>query len=327
MSLGTSETMTAAVYDRYGGIEQLRVERMPVPVAARGEVLVEIVATGINLSDWEGLHGKPAYARIGGLSRPRRRVLGSDLAGRVVAVGEGVTQFAVGDEVYGDNIVDKGGFAEYAAVPVTALAAKPAGLGFVEAAAIPQPAAIAMAALAKGRAGDRMLINGAGGGAGALLIQLAVAAGMHVTGVDNAGKLEFMRGLGAHKVIDYRTQDFTTTGPYDLVVDFVAYRSVFAYKRALAPGGRFYVVGGTMRALLRVLTLGTVVGLLSGRKLRVLAVREGPAHFSPVADRVVAGDVGLRIDSTFPLADVPVALTHHGEGRALGKVVVAVRDA
>jgi len=325
--------MRAAVYDRYGGIEQLRLEEVPVPMPGAGEVLVELVATSINLSDWEGLRGSPAYARIaGGLRRPRQRILGSDIAGRVAAVGDGVTRFVVGDEVYGDNLERKGGFAQFAVAPETALARKPPGLTFAEASAIPQAGAIALQAVARGRAGERILINGAGGGSGALAIQLAVAAGMQVTGVDNAAKLDFMRELGAHRVIDYRAEDpvrrdFTRSGPYDLIVDFVAHRSVFAYRRALAPGGRYYVVGGTLRALLRVLTLGTIVGALSGTKLRVLVVREGPEHFAPMADMIVDGEVQVRIDSRFPLDEVAAALVRHGEGRARGKVGVEVQTA
>ncbi|MGV9193634.1 NAD(P)-dependent alcohol dehydrogenase [Microbacterium sp. MC2] len=318
--------MKALVYDRYGTIEQLRVADVPVPTPGPGEVLVEVVATSVNLSDWEGLHGRPAYARIGGLWRPKRRVLGSDLAGRVAAVGEGVTQFAVGDEVFGDNLDHKGGFAEYAIAPARALAHKPAELSFAEASTLPQAGAIALQAVARGGAGTRVLLVGAGGGSGMFAIQLAKAAGMHVTGVDNAGKLAFMRELGADEVIDYRAQDFTRTGPYDLVVDLVARRSMFAYRRVLAPGGRFYLVGGTMRALLRALTVGTVLGWLTGTRLGVLAVRQGPEHFAPLVERCLAGEVQVRIDRSLPLDRAADALAFHGEGRALGKVVVRVRD-
>ncbi|WP_345799808.1 zinc-binding dehydrogenase [Microbacterium sp. AZCO] len=171
-----------------------------------------------------------------------------------------------------------------------------------------------------------MLINGAGGGAGSFAIQLAKAAGLHVTAVDSAAKLDVMRGLGADEVIDYRVQDFTRTGPYDLVVDLVASRSVFAYRRALAPRGRYFMVGGTTRTILRLLTLGTLVGLLTRTRLGILVVRQGPAHFVPLADRIVAGDVTVRVDSIHPLEAVPEALARHGEGRALGKVVIAVAD-
>jgi NADPH:quinone reductase-like Zn-dependent oxidoreductase len=318
--------MRAVVYDRYGSTDQLRIEDVPVPAPRPGEVLVEVVATSVNLSDWEALRGTPAYARAsGGLRRPRRHTLGSDIAGRVAAVGGGVERLRVGDEVYGDNLLLKGGFAEFAVAPESALAVKPAGITFAEASTIPQAGAIALQAVARGRAGERMLINGAGGGSGMFTLQLAKAAGLHVTAVDNAGKLGFLRELGADEVLDYRTQDFTRTGPYDLIIDFVAHRSVFAYRRALSPGGRYFMVGGTARTILRLLTVGSVIGPLSGRRLQLLVIHEGPEHFSPLTERIIAGDVKIHIDSRFALDEVAAALEHHGEGRALGKVVVEVR--
>jgi NADPH:quinone reductase-like Zn-dependent oxidoreductase len=278
----------------------------------------------VNLSDWECLRGKPMYARIGGLRAPARKVLGSDIAGHVEAVGSGVTRFRPGDGVYGDNLGLKGGFAEYAVAPESALSRKPETLTFAEASTLPQSGAIALQGTAGAGPGRRVLINGAGGGSGAFAIQVAKQAGAHVTGVDNAGKLEFMRSLGADDVIDYRTQDFTRVEPHDLVLDLVAHRSVFAYRRALARGGRYLCVGGTARTLLRVLTVGTVVGRLTGRRLGVLAVKEGPAHFEPLAERCVSGEIKIHIDRTFTLDEVPQALAHVGEGRALGKVVVQV---
>jgi NADPH:quinone reductase-like Zn-dependent oxidoreductase len=313
----------AVVYEQYGGPEVLELRDVPTPTPGAGEVLIEIVATSINLSDWENLHGTPAYARIGGLRRPAREILGSDIAGRVVAVGEGVTRFAVGDEVFGDNLMRGGGFAEFVAAPESVLALKPAQLSFAEASCLPQAGAIATRAVSLAAPGSRMLINGAGGGAGALAIQLAVAKGVRVSAVDNAGKLEFLRELGAEEVIDYRTDDFTRHGPYDVIVDLVARRSVFAYRRALARGGRCVIVGGTTRALLRMVTVGPLLGLLTGARLGVLVVPQGPAHFTEVAARCASGEVTVRIDRVFGLDEVPEALARHGEGRALGKVVVA----
>lgn len=317
--------MRAAVYDRYGPPGVLRIEDVPVPVPGPGQVLIEVVATSVNLSDWECLRGSPLYARIGGLRSPARPTLGSDIAGRVEAVGDGVTSFQPGDEVYGDNLALKGGFAEYAVAGESALAAKPAALSFAEASTIPQAGAIALQGTAGAGAGRRVLVNGGGGGSGSFAIQLARRMGAHVTGVDNAGKLDFMRSLGADEVIDYRREDFTRGQPYDLILDMVAHRSVFAYRRALARGGRYRCVGGSVGALLRVLTVGSLAGRLTGRRLGVLAVREGPAAFTPLAHRCVAGDIGIRIDRTFGLGDVAEALTRVGEGRALGKVVVEVR--
>jgi NADPH:quinone reductase-like Zn-dependent oxidoreductase len=246
-------------------------------------------------------------------------VLGSDIAGRVEGVCTGVTRFRPGDEVYGDNLDLKGGFAEYALAPESALAHKPETLTSAEASALPQAGPIALQGTAAAGPGRRVLINGAGGGSGSFAIQLAKQAGAHVTGVDNAGKLEFMRSLGADEVIDYGQDDFTRGQPYDLVLDLVTYRSVFAYRRAVARGGRYLCVGGTSRALLRVATVGAVLGGITGRRMRVLVVKLGPAGFEPFAEQCVSGDVQIHIDRTFSLEEVPEALAHVGEGRALGR--------
>ena len=315
--------MRAVVYERYGGPEVLRVVDVPTPRPADGQVLVKVAATSVNLSDWEGLRGSPFYARLGGLRAPRRRTLGSDIAGTVEAVGNGVARFAPGDDVYGDNLALMGGFAEYAVVGESALAPKPAELSFAQASTIPQAGAIALQGTVGAATGRRVLINGAGGGSGSFAVQLAKRLGAHVTAVDNELKLEFMRSLGADDVVDYRRDDFTRgREPYDLILDLVAHRSVFAYRRALAPGGRYRCVGGSARSLLRVLTVGAIAGLVTGRSLGMLVVKEGPAHFGPLSELCVAGEVAIHIDRTAGLDEVPEALARVGEGRALGKVVV-----
>jgi NADPH:quinone reductase-like Zn-dependent oxidoreductase len=315
--------MRAVVYDRYGPPESLRLDDVPTPSPTTNQVLLRVFATSVNLSDWECLRGTPLYARLGGLRAPARRTLGSDMAGRVEAVGSGVTRFRVGDEVYGDNLQLMGGFAEYAVAPESALAHKPEELTFVEASAIPQAAAIALRGTAGVAVGQRVLINGAGGGSGSFAIQLAKRAGAHVTGVDNAGKLDFMRSLGADHVIDYRSDDFTRPDePYDLVLDLVAHRSAFACRRALAPRGRYWCVGGPVRTLLAIMTIGSIIGRLTRRRMGVLVVPQGPTHFTPLTDLSLAGDIGIHIDRTFGLDEVPEALRYVGEGLAHGKVVV-----
>jgi NADPH:quinone reductase-like Zn-dependent oxidoreductase len=316
--------MKAVVYDRYGPPDVLRVEDIAVPSPGPDQVLVEVVATSINLSDWECLRGTPLYARICGLRAPKRRTLGSDIAGRVAAVGNTVTRFAVGDAVYGDNLQLKGGFAEYALVPEAALAHKPDGLTFAQASTLPQAGAIAWQGTAGIAAGQRVLINGAGGGSGAFAIQLAKRSGAHVTGIDNAGKLEFMRSLGADEVGDYRRQDFTDFAPFDRILDLVATRSPISCWRALAPGGRYRCVGGAVRSLLPLVSVGPVLGRATGRRLGMLAVEQGPAHFERLAGRCLAGEVTIHIDRTFTLDELGDALAYVGEGRALGKVLVTV---
>ena len=315
--------MKSVVYERYGPPEVLHLKDVSLPSPAAGQVLVKIAATSVNLSDWECLRGSPLYARLNGLRAPKRATLGSDIAGWVEAVGPDVTLFQPGDEVYGDNLQLMGGFAQYAIAPVPSLALKPAGLTFAEASTIPQAGAIAWQGTLAATKGCRALINGAGGGSGSFAIQLAKRLGAHVTGVDNGGKLEFMRALGADEVIDYRREDFTRDHqPYDLILDLVAQRSVFAYRRALAPGGRYRCVGGSVPALLRVLTIGAVAGRATRRRLGVLVVKQGPTHFKHLADLCVAGDVNINVDRTFGLDEVPQALAYVGEGRPLGKVVV-----
>ena len=314
--------MKAVVYDRYGPPSVLRVVDVPVPTPGAGQVLVEVVATSMNLSDWECLVGRPAYARIGGLRRPARPVLGSDVAGRVAAVGPGVTRFSQGDEVYGDNLGLKGGFAQFAVAPASVLAPKPGSLTFAQASTLPQAGPIALQGTAGVGPGSRVAVNGAGGGSGSLAVQLAKAAGAHVTAVDNAGKLDFLRSLGADAVVDHRVEDVTRLGPFDLVLDLVAPRSVRDYRRALAPGGRYLAVGGSVSTMLSLLTAGTVLGRVSGRRLGVLAVKPGPDHFIPLEARCASGEVRIHIDREVSLDEVPEALASVGEGRVLGKVVV-----
>jgi len=322
---GGEKAMRAVVYDTYGSPDVLRVADVPLPIPDAGQVRVRIAATSVNLSDWEGLRGSPLYARIGGLRSPRVRTLGSDIAGSVDAVGNGVTRFRPGDEVYGDNLRLMGGFAEYALAPESVLAHKPPSLTFAEASTIPQAGAIALQGTSGISEGARVLVNGGGGGSGSFAIQQAKRLGGHVTAVDNAGKLEHMLSLGADEVIDYNHDDFTRVGSYDLILDLIAQRSVFAYRRALVRGGRYRMVGGPVPVLLGVVALGWIVGGLSDRRIGLLVVREGPAHFEPLGELCVAGDIRIPIDRTFELAEVPDALAHVGEGRALGKVVVEVR--
>jgi NADPH:quinone reductase-like Zn-dependent oxidoreductase len=260
--------------------------------------------------------------------RPRYHILGSDIAGRVEAAGRHATRFRPGEDVFADIFRYMGGFAEYVCVPETALARMPAGMAYEEAAALPQAGAIALQGIqAKGQVhpGQKVLINGAGGGSGMYAIQLAKLHGAEVTGVDNAGKLEFMRSLGADHVIDYTRDDFTRNGrTYHLILDLAAHRPALACKSSLMPGGRYLYVGGSVATLLQVLLTGPVIGRAEGKKIRLLAVRQGAQHLAPIVELCQAGKIAMVIDRRYRLNQVPEALRYLGEGHAKGKIVIIV---
>ncbi len=320
------DLMRAATYDRYGPPEVVRIQDVPVPEPADGEILVEVAATSVNLSDWETLVGRPLYSRLGGLRRPGWPILGSDIAGTVVAIGSGVRDIAVGDEVVGDHMYGKGGFAEYVAAPAKEFGPKPPELSFEQASVIPQSGAIAHQAVTRFAPGDRVLINGAGGSTGSFAIPLAKRAGAHVTAVDNAGKLDFMHDLGADDVVDYQITDVTATGQqWDHVVDLVATRSFRRWYRALTPSGRYRWVGGSMPAQLSILGGGLVARRLTGRDLGILVVREGPSHFAPVMAMAAAGELEVHVARLAGLDEVPEVLGAVGRGEVAGTAVIRPR--
>ena len=320
--------MKAIVYAKYGPPEVLQLKEVAKPTPKDDEVLIKVQAVSVNRSDWEGLRGKPLYARLGGLLKPRQQRLGSDIAGRVEIAGRNIRRFQPGDEVFGDILPRLGGFAEYVCARESALALKPASMTFEQAAAIPQAAVIALQGIRdKGHVqpGQKVLINGAGGGAGTFAVQLAKMYGAEVTGVDNTGKLGFMRSLGADHVIDYTHADFTRNGKqYDLILDIVAHRSVFAYKRALRPNGSYFLAGGSVAIILQVLLLGPWISMIESKKMRVLAVRPNTEDVDFMKDLIEAGKVMPAIDKTYPLSEVPEAIGYVGEGHARGKVVISV---
>jgi NADPH:quinone reductase-like Zn-dependent oxidoreductase len=320
--------MKAIVRHEYGSPDVLKLEEVAMPIPTENEVLVKIHAVSINGSDKEGLIGKPLYVRIGGFRKPGHPILGSDIAGRVERVGRNVTQFQPGDEVFGELPGYQGGFAEYACASEKTLARKPASLTFEEAAAIPQAGAIALRAIREqGRVqpGQEVLMNGAGGSAGTFVVQLAKLHGADVTGVDNTGKLDFMRSLGADHVIDYTRQDFTKSGKqYDLILDVVAHRSAFAYRQALKPKGTYFFVGGSVATLFQILLFGPWIRRTTGRNIRLLVVPQDRTLSLAMTELCEAGNVVPVIDRRYPLSQVPEALRYVLEGRAKGKVIITV---
>ncbi len=320
--------MKAIVYTKYGPPDVLKLEEIQKPTPTDDEVLIKVQAVSVNRSDWEGLRGKPLYARIGGLLKPNNKILGSDIAGRVEMAGRNVKRFQPGDEVFGLMWGYRGGFAEYVCASEKTLALKPAGMTFEEAAAIPQAAYIALQGIRdKGQVqpGQKVLINGAGGGAGSFAVQLAKLYGAEVTGVDNTGKLDFMRSLGADHVIDYTKEDFTKNGQqYDMILDVIAHRSVFAYQRALRPHGSYFMVGGSVVTLFQTLLLEPWIRRTTGKKIRVLVVQPNLKDLVLITELCETGKVVPIIDRCYPLNKTAEAIRYLGEGHAKGKVVITV---
>lgn len=320
--------MKAIVRYRYGSPDVMKLEEVEKPTPSDDEVLIKIHAVSINGSDREGLIGKPLYARIGGLRKPGYPILGSDIAGRVEQAGKNITQFQPGDEVFGEIPGYHGGFAEYACASEKTLVKKPEELTFEEAAAIPQGGALALQGILKQgkvQPGQHVLINGAGGSAGTFAVQLARLHGAEVTGVDNTGKMDFLRSLGADHVIDYTRQDFTKNrNQYDLILDLIAHRSVFAYARALKPNGTYFFVGGSVATLFQVLLLGPWIKRTRSRNVRLLVVPQDSKALMTITELCVAGKIVPVIDRLYPLNEVPAALRYVAEGRAKGKVVITV---
>jgi NADPH:quinone reductase-like Zn-dependent oxidoreductase len=320
--------MKAIVYREYGSPDVLHLQEVEKPIPTDDQILIKVHAVSVNRSDWEGLTGIPLYARIGGLRKPSNKILGSDIAGRVEMVGKNNREFQPGDEVFGEMGDYRGGFAEYVCTRGKAWALKPTNLTFDEAAAIPQAGVIALQGIrnqGQVQPGQKVLINGAGGGSGMFAIQLAKLYGAEVTGVDNAGKLDFMRSLGADHVIDYTREDFTKNGKqYDLILDVIAHRSAFAYARALRPNGSYFVVGGAVGTMLQIFLLGPWIRRTSGKNVHVLAVQRNRKDLAAITELCEAGKIVPVIDRRYPLSEVPEALRYLGEGRAKGKVVITI---
>ena len=270
--------MQAIVYHKYGSPDVLELEEVQKPTSRDDEVLIKVHAASVNSWDWDLLRGKPILARVmgGGFLKPRHKILGTDIAGRVEAVGRNAKRFQPGDEVFGELSwrflsLGWGGFAEYVCARETSMMLKPASMTFEEAAAVPQVAALAMGALRYNgqiQPGQKVLVNGAGGGVGTFAVQIAKSFGAEVTGVDSTTKLDMLRSIGADHVIDYTQEDFTkNVQRYDLIIDVAAYRSTFDYKRALSPKGAYDVIGGSQARFFQTMFLGPFISMIGSKKM------------------------------------------------------------
>ncbi len=314
--------MKAVVRHKYGMPDVLEVAELPTPIPKQHEVVVAIRSVSLNLSDWESLTGRPAYARLPGLFKPRYPVVGTDVAGIVTAIGSGVTRFNIGDAVFGDVLGGNGGCAEFGAFSEKLLTAKPDSISFMQASALLQAFTMAHQGVAASgglQPGDQILINGGGGGSGSFAIQLAKLAGAEVTAVDSGSKLEFMRSLGADHLVDYTKEDFAKSGSiYDLILDLVATRSARVVGRCLKPGGTYRAAGGSVPKIIGLAALGWLV---RGRDVGVLPMRPNKG-LEEAIELTRSGQLEVMIDSTHSLDTVAEALRRIGGGQSLGNVLV-----
>ncbi len=322
--------MKAIVIPKYGGPEVLQYVDVDKPSPAEGEVLVKNHASSLNGSDFEVMRGAWA-ARLGGPRRTKHKILGTDIAGRVEAVGSGVTKFKPDDDVFGDLLYPGGygAFAEYVCAQEKVLALKPPCMTFEEAATYPESGIIAIQSLRGKRQiqpGDKVLINGAGGGMGTFAVQIAKYYGAEVTGVDSTMKLDILRSIGADYVMDYKEVDFTKTGErYDMILDTVARRSLFAYRRALKHDGMLIIVGGSRSALFQAFVLGPLMSRIGSKKMGINPINMDPMQdYEILSELYEAGKVVPVIDRRVPLSEVPDALKDLEEGQVIGKVVISI---
>jgi NADPH:quinone reductase-like Zn-dependent oxidoreductase len=321
--------MKAIVRETYGPPEALQFGTVDEPVIGDDDVLVRVVAAGVDQGVWHLVTGLPRAIRLAGFGvrKPKNKVPGMDVAGVVTAVGANVTRFRPGDEVFGSGTST---YAEYAAVPAKNLVHKPANVSSTEAAAVPISALAALQGLRKGKvqAGQRVLVIGAGGGVGSYAVQLAVAAGADVTGISSKAKMDLVRSLGADDVLDYARERITDGGRrYDLILDTGGNRKLRELRRALTPGGTLVIVGaevGGMKQGVERQLMAMLLNPFIEQKLRSYVSMPNEADLQSLADQLAAGTLRASVDRTFPLADAGAAIAYLRDGHAKGKVVVTV---
>jgi NADPH:quinone reductase-like Zn-dependent oxidoreductase len=322
-------TMQAIVQDTYGSADVLRVARIARPEMGDNDVLLRVRAASVHIGDWHVMTGLPYLLRVVGFGfrAPKARVRGTDVAGTVEAVGQNVTRFEAGDEVFGTC---DGSFAEYAAPPEDTLMLKPANLTFEQAAAVPTSSVAALQALREAgsiTSGQRVLIVGASGGVGLFAVQIAKSFGADVTAVCSATKVDLVRSIGADHVIDYTKQDFTQSGDrYDVILVMGGNHSLSQLKRVLRPGGALVPVGTEEgnrwvggKAWIRAMLLSRVV-----RHLRPLASEPNQADLQFVTELIEDAKITPVIDKTYPLSGVPDAIRYLTAGQGRGKIVITL---
>lgn len=322
--------MKAIIQTAYGApSEVLEIRDVEKPAPKENEVLIKVQAASITFGDLAAVKGEPWIARLSlGFREPNIRTPGKDVAGQVEAVGSNVTQFKPGDKVFGDlSESGWGAYAEYASAPEDAIVHMPEGSSFEMAASVPESGVVALQGLQdKGQiqSGQKVLIYGASGGIGTFAVQIAKSFDTEVTGVCSTRNLELVKSLGADHVIDYTREDFTQNGhQYDLILATAGYRSIFDYKHALAPGGRYVATGGKMAQIFQPMLLGRWLSS-EGRKMTNLAMKPDKKDLTFLKELIEAGKISPVIDKSYPLSKLPEAFQYYGKGHSRGKVVVTV---
>ncbi len=322
--------MKAIVCTKYGSPDVLQLRELEKPTPKDNEVLIKVYAASLNVEDLDFLRGRAWSARFLGPLKPKYKVLGFDIAGRVEAVGTNVKQFHQGDEVFGDLFnYGFGAFAEFVCAPEKALALKPVSLSFEEAATIPSRAIIALQGLRNKRRiqpGQKVLINGAGGGVGPFAVQIAKYFGAEVTSVDNAKKLDMLRSIGADHVIDYTQEDFTKNGQhYDLILDIAGYHSIFDYRHSLSSNGIYSLVGGSRFTIFQTLFLGPLISLVGSKKMSLMAWKpNNKEDLDFIKELIESGKLAPVIDRRYTLNEAAEAFQYFEEGHPQGKIVITV---
>jgi NADPH:quinone reductase-like Zn-dependent oxidoreductase len=322
--------MKAVVYKKYGPPEVLQLKEVEKPTPKDNEVLIKVYATSVNVEDLDYLTGKSWAVRMLGPLKPKYSILGFDVAGRVDAIGKGVKKFQRGDEVMGDLFnYGFGAFAEYVSAPEKSLVLKPASMTFQEAATVPSRAILALQGLRGKRQlqpGQKVLINGAGGGVGPFAVQIAKHFGAEVTAVDSTKKLEMLRSIGADHVIDYSEEDFTKNGQqYDLILDIAGHHSICDYKRVLSSNGIYSLVGGSRFTIFQTLFLGPLISMATSKKIGIIAWKPNRKQdLDFIKELSESGKLVPVIDRRYQLTEAAEALRYFEEGQPQGKVVITV---
>ena len=323
--------MKAIVCTKYGPPDVLQLTEVEKPAPGDNEILIRVHAASVNYSSLALVTGKPLLIRLmgGGLLKPKIRIPGAEVAGRIESIGRDIKQFQPGDDVFGDlSSCGRGAYAEYVSVPESVLVLKPVGSTFEESAAVPEAAVVALQGLRdKGQihAEQKVLINGASGGIGTFAVQIAKSFAAEVTGVCSTRNMDLVKSLGADHVIDYTAEDFTRSGHrYDLILATVGYRSIFDYGRALNPKGIYVVTGGSLGQVFQPVFLGPLVTMTGSKKMTNMTVRLNQEDLVFMKELIEAGKVKPVIDRSYPLSEVAEAIRYYGEGHAKGRIVITV---